>query len=502
MAINVRFMTHVKRENSTLLPTQATIDAGITLPCVMLEDTSIINPTFKISYQSTAQKPIMLFNYCWCDDFRRYYFIDDIISSNGFWYISCTCDALASFKTYVGAGNHFVLRSASQRNQYIIDTSYLTLANSRSSKFSGTVYEGETVTGSDPFAWGNGHSYVLGIIGNSHSSNYQFGSVCYYWFDDDELTSFINYLMNDVSLWSGIGTETYSAAVQAALLNPVQYIVSAIALPFSKPTGTGDVVHSVKFGYYNYTPSGAIFNPVCVGHHNIIKNQNVVFTIPKHPQASQRGAYMNSAAYSSYTLHLGPFGDIPLDPALLMDETQLNAYLSTDVTHGTCRVIVRGNTTSNIIYQGVAQVGVSINLSSANRDIVAQNTNMVNGIIDTVGAAAGAATGNLSQITNVISTPINTVVDATKLKYPQVLGGGEAGSFLTFHDIESCYLLQKIYMATPENIEEAGRPLYQKVTINTLSGFILCSGADCRAPATHEEIVKINNYMNTGFYYE
>lgn len=501
MAINVRFMTHVKRENSTQLPTQAILDAGITLPCVMLEDTSVINPTFKISYQSTAQKPIMLFNYCWCDDFRRYYFIDDIISSNGFWYISCTCDVLASFKTYIAAGSHYILRSASARNEYIIDSSYVTRSDAQAIKTSGNVYEGSTLIGSDPFSWDNGHSYVLGIVGNGHNSSYQFGSVCYYWLDDDDLTSFINYLMNDVSVWSGIGTDTYSQAVQAALLNPVQYIVSAVALPFTKDTSS-DVVSSILFGYYNYTPTGILFNPVCIPHSKVVKHQRVEFTLQKHPQASQRGAYMNSAAYTSYTLHLGPFGDIPLDPALLMNETKLNVDLATDITSGAARIIVKGNNTNNIIYHGSAQVGVQINLSSANRDIIAQNTNMVNGVLDTVVAAAGAATGDLSRISDVITTPMNAVINGTQLQYPKVIGGGEAGSFLSFHDIDSCYLLSKFYWTVSENIEEIGRPLYDKRAIASLSGFILCTGADCKAPATHEEIVKINNYMNTGFYYE
>jgi hypothetical protein len=30
----------------------------------------------------------------------------------------------------------------------------------------------------------------------------------------------------------------------------------------------------------------------------------------------------------------------------------------------------------------------------------------------------------------------------------------------------------------------------------------MCSGADVAAPATQEENIKINNYLNTGFYFE
>ena len=500
MAINVRFMTHVKRENSTLLPTQATINAGINLSCLLLDATSIHSPTFKISYQNNPSKPIRLFNYVWVDDFQRYYFITDITSDNNFWYVSCECDVLASFKTYIGAGQHYILRSASARNEYIIDETYISRSDAQAIKSTGNVYEDGTLIGSDPFSWDNGHSYVLGIVGNAYNSLYQFGSVVYYWMNDLELGQFINYLMNSVDTWSGIPTQTYSAAVQAALLNPVQYIVSAIALPFSKPS-TGATDNTIYFGYYHYSPGGS-FAPIVVGHNNIIKHQTVEFTLQKHPQASTRGIYLNSAAYTSYTLHLGPFGDIPLDPALLVNEVKLTVDIATDVTHGTSRIIVKGANTNNILYHGCAQVGVSINLSSANRDIVAQNTNMVNGVLNTVNAAASSAMGNISSLTSVVSTPVNAVADAARLKYPQVLGGGEAGTFLSFHDIDSCYLLGKFYWVVGENETELGRPLYDRRLISSLSGFILCSGADVAAPATQEENIKINNYMNTGFYFE
>ena len=504
MSLTVRFMTHIKRNNSTKLPDQTTLNNGIALQCVLMDDTSLMNPTFKISYQSTAAKPIRLFNYCWCDEFGRYYHITEITSSQNFWYITCEDDVLASFKNYIGASSHYILRSASAGDQYIIDSAYITRSNAQTIKNVGNVYEGDSLIGSDPFAWSNGHSYVLGIVGNAYNSNYQFGSVVYYWMSDYELGAFINYLMNSVSAWSNIDTEAYSEAVQAALLNPVQYIVSAVALPFAKPASGGARVNNISFGYYNYTNAG--FDIVVVGHDNIIKEQRVEFNLPKHPQAQARGLYMNSSAFTSYTLHLGPFGDIPLDPALLISDTKLQAYLAYDVTSGACRVIVKGDPSGNILYHGTVQVGVPINLSSANRDMIGMQTNLVNGILNTVGAAAsaapGVATGNLSGVTSVISAPISAVEDAARLKYPTVIGGGEAGSFLSFHDFESCYLLGEFYYAVTEKRDELGRALYDVRTINTLSGYILCSGADVPIPGTLEESIKVNEYLNTGFYYE
>ena len=53
-----------------------------------------------------------------------------------------------------------------------------------------------------------------------------------------------------------------------------------------------------------------------------------------------------------------------------------------------------------------------------------------------------------------------------------------------------------------ENLTEAGRPLCKVKQINTLSGYILCQLADAQIPGTADEAVKINGYLNGGFFYE
>ena len=53
-----------------------------------------------------------------------------------------------------------------------------------------------------------------------------------------------------------------------------------------------------------------------------------------------------------------------------------------------------------------------------------------------------------------------------------------------------------------ENLTELGRPLCQIKQINTLSGYILCSGADAVIPGTQDEVQKVNGYLNSGFFWE
>ena len=50
-------------------------------------------------------------------------------------------------------------------------------------------------------------------------------------------------------------------------------------------------------------------------------------------------------------------------------------------------------------------------------------------------------------------------------------------------------------------IARKGRPLGEVVQINTLSGYIECDGASVAADASIEEIERMNDIMNSGFYY-
>ena len=73
---------------------------------------------------------------------------------------------------------------------------------------------------------------------------------------------------------------------------------------------------------------------------------------------------------------------------------------------------------------------------------------------------------------------------------------------LSFVDQYKCFLNHHWYTVVDENLEELGRPLYQVKRIDTLSGYVLCQGADIQISGTREEALAINNYMNTGFFYE
>lgn len=500
MAITVKLLSFTKRENSTKQPTASQLSGAASFSCVLLENTSLMTPTFKLS---SATNPIS-YNYAYVADFGgRYYFITDITSDNNFWYVSCKCDTLASFKSEITAGSHYVLRSASSYDEYIVDNVYPTKVE-ETGEFATGYVDGTSAT--DPFSYSNGHSYVWCITGdviNGTIANTQIGSNVYYWMNDSECYTFINYLL-DVQQYSGIDPSTeYSAAMQKCLMNPLQYVNSVILLPFSKNDSLA-TNNDVKFGYYTVTIAGSPTPSVKrLTQGTMVKTQVLEITLPKHPQAATRGKFMNGAPYTSYNLFLGAFGNIPIDPASLIDETILSVTCQTECCTGMCRIFVRGKTSDVMIYSGCAQVGVPVTISQLTRDMLGEVQNNLNQEFATAGALANIVTGGLGAAGgtfNSIQSIGAMAFDAVRMQYPTASGGGSNGSFLSLHS--TAYLNAKFYEVVNQNNTEIGRPLYQTKTLSTLSGFCMCSGADAAISGTADEVAEINNYLNTGFYIE
>lgn len=83
----------------------------------MLESSSLVKPVFKmkdVDLYATA-------NYCWVDDLHRYYYIDDIVLSEGYAYLHCSIDVLMSYKEQLKTIRVLVDRNQWDYNLYQVD---------------------------------------------------------------------------------------------------------------------------------------------------------------------------------------------------------------------------------------------------------------------------------------------------------------------------------------------------------------------------------------------
>lgn len=121
----------------------------------IIEDTSIVRPVFKMRDKDLY----MTANYCYVDDLRRYYYIEDRTLSNGFAYLHCVVDPLMSNVRDIANLEVIVERNELRHNMYQVDND-LTLNNYTSTK------RIEFSHGFDK----NKQEFILCVIGDTTSS--------------------------------------------------------------------------------------------------------------------------------------------------------------------------------------------------------------------------------------------------------------------------------------------------------------------------------------------
>lgn len=90
-------------------------ECSITSPSILVESTSLVD-----------------YNYCYIPEFKRYYFISDIVSvRNNLWRVSLKCDVLESFKSDILKLSCIVDKQQNQSySNNIDDGSYINRADS------------------------------------------------------------------------------------------------------------------------------------------------------------------------------------------------------------------------------------------------------------------------------------------------------------------------------------------------------------------------------------
>ena len=85
------------------------------------ENTSVFEPTFII------RTTILNFNYVFCDDWNKYYFVTNITKTmGGLIEISCREDVLATYSNELKKRSGYVVRQEFQNSKYIIDNKKVT----------------------------------------------------------------------------------------------------------------------------------------------------------------------------------------------------------------------------------------------------------------------------------------------------------------------------------------------------------------------------------------
>ncbi len=463
------FYQFAKRTNSTKRPSGGQgLGIDLKAPC------NIIDPEIKIATQSDPTG----YNYCYIPTFSRYYWVKNWTYSDGLWNASLTVDTLASYRDQIGSATEYVVRSSAKYDGTISDGLYPATAKVQSVTTSFQGGFAETISGG---------FFIIGFIAKAANS---IGAITYVVMTPGNAKKLSAKLLTDVSYLS-IDNSEISDNLTKVLFNPYQYIVSCNYFPFdiAELTAHLPLVAKIDVGWWSVNVPGWI-----LGEDNNNFKKSVSVTVPKHPQAANRGEYCNVAPYTDYTIYLQPFGVIPLDASKMWGAATLSIQYVVDLFTGdsVLRIFANG---IQLVYETTAKLGASVQLSNINFGIPSGS----GGLLQTgIAAAFGGLQAALSGGT--LSDVGNGILNAAQATNADVASKGATGSTIAFD--MAPYMVARFKIIADDNNEDHGRPLCQRVQLFSIPGFIMVDGPDIALPATAAEIDSVKSYMKNGFFLE
>lgn len=485
----IKFFTVNKRENSTMRPS----GTGYEYECKLKESTSVVKPDILINFNDQEDPQVHLFNYAYIPSFNRYYFISDQRCVKGLlWEYSLTCDILATYKGVISASELYLLRCSSLYDGDIVDSYYpvktdYTTANVQI--LTPWFTSGEDVQ----IALG---TFIIGIASQPGTiTDSTFGSIKYVALTRSELCKLVNYLMdaNTLSSWQ-ITLDGVTDEAAKAIIDPLQFIKSCQWSPI--PYSSINTNEQTGLNIWSWNASGVLYKNMPASPPYI--RYTIDFTsIPRHPQSTLRGNYLNTEPYTKMSLCVPPFGMIELDTSLTAKATHIICSVIYDLITGIGIMEVHYDTaTGTPACRLQSQVGVPVQLTQVYNDYISAAGGVTGGVLGTLGAIltgniGGAIMGGIGAITSAVNA----------MKPIQSSMGGNGG----YSDLAGYASLYAVFYKIPdEDRSHVGRPLCAMTTMSNLATGTYCLAMDGDLPisGTAGEQQTLKEYLESGFYYE
>ena len=478
MAITATFYTFSKKKNSTARPS-----GGTSFNVELKEDTSILAPQLLLATSNPRA-----YNYCYIPSFDRYYFISDWVSDHNMWYAQCTVDVLASWKTSINSSTQYVVRSGSAFNTYIPDGLY-----------PGTdkkSYVKHTFATTEKCFNSSNYIYVIGVM-NGIANTPRLGGVTYYVLTGGQIQTLMNALLGDADYLGNGGTFPtlygITKEVMQALVNPTQYMVDSYLLPYGIPYTQNS---NFTIGWWTLPGFGATVQAVQL-QNMVYRNEfySQKYQLANHPQ-SNRGLYMNGAPFTKIQLFAGPFGDIEIDPTMLVSDGPLPEIRFSVVGDylGNVELTITSESTGQILVHRTANVKVPFQIGQMFQDRLGMVSNKISGDL---GAAGAGLSGNIGGL---FMGGANSLMSSFSDSMPKLSTTGSTGSLL---DINKSWIIQQEFTdCVDDDYAQRGRPLCEVRELSTLSGFTTVLDPEIAFSCYDSEHDAIVQFMQSGFFLE
>ena len=487
--VNITLYKFTKEYNSTKRPT-----GGTSFNCEIKKGSGLMNPAIELNI-GLANAPD--YNYCYIPDFNRYYYVIEWFFDAGFWTATLQCDVLATYRTEIGDTSLYALRSSANWDGTIVDGYYPTKT--------GCTFEKTAINN----LWTNTAKgmFVVGIVGKEPD----YGSINYYAMNQPAFARLMDELMDD-SLFNNFTVDGVSKDMIKNIADPLQYIKSCVYIPLPL-SPLGDPTPVLKIWNWDINilyPIGTAFCFKLKKSKPYEQIANIQVTIPKHPQASQRGTFLNSSPYSIYTLAVPPFGVIDIDSSVVNNQSTLTLKISVDYPTGLGILSVYAG--NSLINRMEAMIGVDVVLSQVTRDYIGGASAILSGIGSVAGMVAslafppaGLAGGALAAFKG--ATAISgasgaggAIGSAITALTPRSQSMGTGGSYGQLYQEAGLYA--QFFQIVDDDLAKNGRPCCKVLKPKNNSGYLLIQDADVKINGTLEEAASIQSYLESGFYWE
>lgn len=455
--MELRLYSFSKKHNSTKQLLNDAAPVATFTDFDLKQNTDLDNPTFLID--DTFRDV----NYAYLVDIGRFYFINKYRLGNRYIYeIECEVDALATYKTYILAYTAFVERCADPSYYNVMFNDPLVSVKSEIDNWD------MTDTPISDFSSSNG-CYVLRVVGGDADGVSTFVT--------DNLADFAplfdvqTYLDSDTSWFEKWGNLVF---------DPWDYIISfswsPLKLSFYQDNGAALSYIWVK---WVNTRARAYKLP-----NNKIGEVNVLnIAAPASLYADFRH---NNPNFTRYKMFVPAVGLLDLDNNEARHGIEVHYAIALDTGSATIDLISSSDLV--VIAHYNAELYTSLQ-GATDRTNIGQIVSEAAGSLSAwiSGDPIGGVAGTISAIGNAFKPT------------PQMIGSSGGIGIRTNTSIK---FISEIFGSGQIPTAVAGRPCYKNLLLSNLTGFVQCAGASLELPANEAVKIKINAFLNEGFYIE
>lgn len=479
--ITLQFGTVRKKKNSTYVPTT---ELTYTVQASLKDGCSDNNPVFLLKNESN----VFPYNYVKWDNW--FYFVDDVVRErNQLVSVSCSIDALATYKTEILQTSAFVLYDTAA-NSEIPDTR-LSTKTTRGIHYSREVFN-YIGNYTDPANC----PVVLSIVGQDGLSYWAVtptvASTLLHNINTDEVPDLFPRLVDAETLEEWLGCiADYLREFFMALLSSgkaAECITSAVQLPIS----TGGIYGNSGSIYLGNLPTGKtgteISRRICYD----------TMTMSLHWTFSD---WRRRAPYTEMYLYCPYFGLVSLPVENLIGESSITIECSLDVATGNALFIVFGTNTQYHIGTYSANLGGAYSIGGVVTTPFTQATSIVGATV--AGAAIIATGGSAAAMASKLgASAIAGIIGGNTPSLNTVSGGG-GGAALGLR--KESYLIEVTHdtNVTPSSVTAAiGTPAMEVKTLSGLTGYCQTKCASVSISGDESARTQINTMLDSGIFIE